>query len=137
MPPDARMVRPLPPDHLNDECAREWEKIVNAMPPGWFPPETHALLTQYAHHIVRARRVGQLLEDIERGKGTLDIDLYDRAAKMMERESRCLASLATRMRISQQALFDRTKPKGKFSGAAKPWKVVDVPPSGPRGSGEF
>jgi hypothetical protein len=51
----------------------------------------------------------------------LDIRDYDRLLKAQERETRCLASLATRMRISQQSTFDRTKRKPD-EPAVKPWE---------------
>jgi hypothetical protein len=40
-----------------------------------------------------------------------DIRAYDRLLKAQERKSRCIASLATRMRISQQSSYDKSKRK--------------------------
>lgn len=110
--------RPEPPEELSDEQAEEWRAVVNRLPADWFPRETHGLLSQYCRHVVAARRVAQLIDAAEAAE-QFDIEEYDRLLKMQEREGRALSSLATRMRISQQALYDKSKKKP--SAAKKPW----------------
>ena len=39
----------------------------------------------------------------------IDVGKYDKLLAMQEREGRALSSLATRMRITQQALYDKSK----------------------------
>lgn len=112
--------RPEPPDELTDEQADEWRAVVNRLPAEWLPRETHPLLTQYCRHVVMSRRIAQLVDAAERADD-LDIDEYDRLGKMMERESRIIASLATKMRISQQATYDPKRKKG--SQVKKPWEA--------------
>jgi hypothetical protein len=95
------------------------------MPADWFQRETHGLLIQYCRHVVTARHVARMLADIwtvaaVRNDG-INVRDYDRLLKAQERESRCIASLATRMRISQQSSFDRTKRKPD-EPAVKPWE---------------
>lgn len=114
--------RPEPPAELDDEQSQEWMSVVNRLPADWFPRETHGLLTQYCRHIVAARRVSQLIAAHE-GQEQIDIDEYDKLLKMQEREGRAISSLATRMRISQQATFDKEKKKGK-GGMRKPWEIA-------------
>lgn len=111
--------RPEPPADLTDEQAAEWRAVVNRLPADWFPRETHGLLAQYCRHVVAGRRIQQLVSSIEAEKD-FDLVAYDRALKMQERESRCIASLATRMRISQQSKFDKQKKRGTLT--AKPWE---------------
>ena len=114
------VVRPNPPDELTDEQAHEWRSVVNRMPADWFPRETFGLLVQYCRHVVSARRVGDLIENIidseESGRWLED---YDRLLKMQEREGRALSSLATRMRVSQHAQYNHKKKTG--SSVSKPW----------------
>lgn len=112
--------RPEPPHDLTDEQAEEWRAVVNRLPADWFPRETHGMLAQYCRHVVAARRVAQLIAAIEKSDG-FDIEEYDRLLKMQEREGRALSSLATRMRISQQATYDKTKKKPP--AARKPWEA--------------
>jgi len=114
------LARPEPPADLTPEQADEWWAVVERMPADWFPRETHGLLSQYCRHVVTARRVAQLIQSAE-GADDLDIQQLDQLYKMQEREGRALSSLATRMRISQQALIDkRTDKPGKT--AKKPWE---------------
>jgi hypothetical protein len=101
-PTTERVARPEAPYDLTDEQTEEWWAVVNRLPADWFPRETHAVLSQYCRHVVSARRVAQLIQSEETGEG-FDLDQYDKLLKMQEREGRALSSLATRLRITQQA----------------------------------
>jgi hypothetical protein len=113
--------RPEPPEELTDEQSHEWRAIVNRMPAEWFPRETHGILAQYCRHVVAARMVAQLVERVQACE-TLDLDEYDKVLKLHEREGRALSSLATRMRLTQQASYTDKTPKGK-GGIKRPWDV--------------
>jgi hypothetical protein len=110
--------RPDAPYDLTDEQSEEWWAIVNRMPADWFPRETHGVLAQYCRHVIAARRVAQLVAAEEAGE--LDLGRYDQLLKMQEREGRALSSLATRLRITQQATVSA---KAKKPGMVKkPWE---------------
>ena len=111
--------RAEPPTELTDEQAAEWVAIVNRMPAEWFPRETHGMLAQYCRHIVAARRVAQLIASVEVAD-SFDVGEYDTLLKMQEREGRALSSLATRMRLTQQATYDKSKKKP--GQTRKPWE---------------
>lgn len=126
--------RPEPPQELTDEEAVEWRAIVNRLPADWFPAETLPMLSQYCRHTVAARRVATMIEqldglmadEIKGGAKAAEVVLssaktVDRLLKMQERESRCIASLATKMRISQQTTYDKSRKKGTI-GPKKPWE---------------
>ena len=113
--------RPLPPADLTIEQKREWVEVVNRLPADWFPRETWALLSQYCRHVVAARHVAQLLERVE-SLDEVEVEQYDRLLKMQEREGRAISSLATRMRMSQQASYDAKRGKGSQSITKKPWE---------------
>lgn len=104
------LERPEAPGDLTTEQAEEWVCVTDGLPAEWFSSVTHGLLTQYCRHVVAARKVSQLIANVEAGK-ELIIEDYDRLLKMQEREGRALSSLATRMRITQQATYDKTKKK--------------------------
>lgn len=112
--------RPEPPDELTDEQAEEWRAVVNRLSAEWFPRETHGMLAQYCRHVVAARRVAQLVALAER-ENEFDVREYERLLRMQEREGRAISSLATRMRISQQATV-RAERARKPSQARKPWQ---------------
>lgn len=113
--------RPKAPAELTEEQANEWTAVVDRMPAEWFPRETHSLLAQYCRHVVSARHIAQLIEHHEQAH-KIDIDYYDRLLKMQEREGRAASSLATRMRITQQATYSGDKGKGKGNTVSKPWE---------------
>lgn len=118
--PIETVVRPDAPYDLTDEQSEEWWAVVNRMPADWFPRETHGMLAQYCRHVVAARRVAQLVAAAE-ASDPLDIENYDRLLKMQEREGRAISSLATRMRISQQATV-RAEQARRPTQVKKPWE---------------
>lgn len=126
--------RPEPPQDLTDDEAKEWRAVVNRLPADWFPAETLPMLGQYCRHTVAARRVASMIEqldglmaaEIKDGAKAAEVVLssaktLDRLLKMQERESRCIASLATKMRISQQTTYDKSRKKGAIT-PKKPWE---------------
>lgn len=112
--------RPSPPADLTAEQADEWRAIVNRLPADWFARETHAILAQYCRHIVRARRIASLIEAAE-GAKTFDVDAYRDLLRSEEEQSRAIASLATKMRISQQSSYDKSKKKPQ--AGKPPWEI--------------
>ena len=121
--------RPEPPVEMVPAQRIEWISVVNACPAEWFPPETHALLAQYCRHVVASKHIDELIIAAEKGsvpedggEPVLDIAYYDKLLKMQERESRIIASLSTKMRLSQQATYSPQKGKGGTKGGVKsPW----------------
>jgi hypothetical protein len=111
--------RPEAPDELTDEQAEEWRAITGRMPADWFPRETHGMLTQLCRHTVAARRVAQLIGVAESSEH-LNVDEYERLLSMQDRESRAVAMLATKMRISQQTTYDPRKRKPVIG--SPPWE---------------
>lgn len=116
-----RVERPTAPVHLTDEQAAEWNAIVERLPADWFPRETHDLLASYCAHMITQRRLSSAIDKIEGAEGAFDIEEYDKLLKMREREVRSASSLATRMRITQQTTYDKSKGKGN-GGKRKPWE---------------
>lgn len=123
---ESAIKHPEPPNELTEEMKLEWKAVVNRLPPDWFSRETHSLLTQYCRHILAARRVAQLIEHIEKSED-FNYQDYDQLLRMQERESRNISSLATRMRITQQAKYSHktahTAAKN-YSNTKKPWEQV-------------
>jgi hypothetical protein len=97
-----------------------WRHIVDDLPADWFRPSNHALLVQYVRHIVASRRIAQLIE-LEEASESFSVDTYAQLLAIQEREGRVMSSLATKMRLTQQAMFDDKKRKPQTSGK-KPWE---------------
>ena len=73
--------------------------------------------------MVTARRVSQLIAATEM-QSPIDVDVYKDLLKMQEAEGRAISSLATRMRLTQQATVNAKVQKPIDVGAAKkPWEV--------------
>ena len=111
--------RPAPPDDLTDEQAAEWIAVVERMPADWFPRETWPLLVQYCRHIVAAKRVDQLIETLQ-NEPDFELKAWADALKIQRQESGVIAALSTKMRLSQQTSYDKSKKKGS-GGVRKPW----------------
>jgi hypothetical protein len=114
------IARQTAPHELNDEETEVWSAVVNSWPADWFSPATVPLLTQYCRHVVQARRIAELIERAT-GDPELSVKDYDRLLKVQERESRAIASLATKMRISQQSTTNH-RGNQKNIQARKPWE---------------
>jgi hypothetical protein len=102
--------RPDPPSELTDEQAEEWRAVVDRLPADWFPRETFGLLCQYVRHVSRARRLAQMLDELERS-ADFDADQYSKLLREEAAQSASIANLATRMRISQYSSYDKKKAK--------------------------
>ena len=116
----ARVERPAPPPELSADLVDEWVRIVEVMPADWFGVQSHGVLMQYCRHRIAAKRIAHLIKVCESAED-FDLDEYDRLLKMQEREGRAISSLATRMRLTQQASYDKKK-KIQTSGK-RPWDL--------------
>ena len=108
--PGTVLPRPAPPEDLTEAQKDIWWSIVNRMPADWFPTETHALLAQYCRHVVRASRVAQAIDKYEKGKGFTPKD-YALLLRQEQIQTKLITTLSTKMRISQQSLYDKSKKK--------------------------
>lgn len=110
--------RPAAPDYLGDEEAAEWVAVVDRLSADWFPRETHGLLADYCRHVVRGRRIDQMIA-AQMDAPDVDVDALDKLYKMAERESRAASSLATRLRMTQQSTVSAKAKKPAVM--KKPW----------------
>lgn len=108
------------PHDLSDEETEIWASVVNTFQADWFTPATVPLLVQYCRHAVHARRIAELL-DKSMSDPDMPVDGYRALLKMQRDESAMLATLATKMRISQQATTNHRGNTIKTAGK-KPWE---------------
>jgi hypothetical protein len=105
--------RPSALPSLTPQQAVEWDAIVARMPSTWFLRETEPMLESYCKQIILLRELGQQLEA---AKGTPD---WERLFKLHNDGNKVLVLLATRMRLTQQSTYDKSKKKPVQ--AASPW----------------
>jgi hypothetical protein len=114
-----------PPDDLTAEAAEVWRSIVSSNPADLFSPGSSPLLAQLCRHTVAARRVAQWLAKIEQSEGALDEARWFQLLARQESESKVIAQLATRLRLTPQS---RYTPHGAATAARKtrtgpaPWE---------------
>ena len=109
-----------------DEETEVWRQVVEALPADWFNGSNMALLAQYCRHVVSARRVAQMLATMETGPDSLDLKEWRDLMRSQALETERLASLATKMRLSQQAVYGAraagTAQRNASTGP-RPWEL--------------
>lgn len=117
------------PIHMSDAEQSVWIDVVNDQPASAFTPTHAPLLEMYCRHITQARILADELISFDRAWLADDDGLkrYDRLLAMSERESRAASSLATRLRITRQAVeHPTTVGRGikNQSKGRKPWELA-------------
>jgi uncharacterized coiled-coil protein SlyX len=110
---DAR--RPEPPRDLSPAEAAYWRSFVSDMPPSWFRLVTQPLLKSYC-------RASARVDDLEAAyRSAEDDEECERLEARIERQNNLIARMSTKMRLTQQATYDKKKSKGPT--VRKPWEA--------------
>lgn len=117
-------VEAVLPYDLTDTEAAEWVAITKSAGPGWFPRETFPLLTQLCREIVRARKVAQLISQMEKSRKALDLEIYQSMLRTEMQLSASIASLSGKARLSQSSMYDKSKRKSALP-LELPWVTTD------------
>lgn len=120
--------RLLAPAHISDAERMVWLEVVNDQPADAFTVTHAPLLELYCRHIVQARVLADELANFDRAWLADDDGLkrYDRILAMAEREGRAASSLATRLRITRQAVEHPTtvgRNLARQNKSRKPWEL--------------
>lgn len=121
-----RLQAPL---HTSEAEQSVWREVVNDQPAGAFTATHAPLLELYCRHIVHARILADELANFDRAWMADDDGLkrYDKLLGMSERESRAASSLATRLRITRQAV-EHPMTVGRATASQnkgrKPWELA-------------
>jgi hypothetical protein len=121
--------RLAPPVHVSDAERSVWLEVVNDQPADSFSATHAPLLELYCRHVSNARVLADELLNFDRAWLADDEGLkrYDRLLAMAERESRAASSLATRLRITRQAVEHPTtvgRSLKNQSKVRKPWELA-------------
>ena len=111
--------RPEPLQSLTSEEAAEWKLLVNDLPADWFRDSNISLLENYVRCVVHCRRLAEMINQLL-GSDGFSVAEYDRLLKMQETQHRALLSFATKMRLTQQATYDKERSK-KRPLSKPPW----------------
>jgi len=126
--PIGASVRLSAPGHLSDAEISVWVQVVNDQPAASFTPTHIPLLEQYCRHVVQARLMAEMILNFDQSWINDDDGLkrYDKLLKMQEREGRAASSLATRLRITRQAIDQQTVARAQINApkSRKPWELA-------------
>lgn len=119
--------RLLPPLHLPDPEREVWLQVVNDQPASAFTQVHIPLLENYCRHVVLGRMLSDEISNFDRAWLADDDGLkrYDKLLTMHEREGRAASSLATRLRITRQAIHEITAGRkiANETKSKKPWEA--------------
>jgi hypothetical protein len=133
--------RPNPPDRMGSAEVEIWDRVVGAMPGGWFGPECHDLLARYCEIMARAEGVGRKLSELARQKDVIDRNgrsVFNTgvASANYREDLKTAAMLATTLRITPKSRLSTTKAQSLYDGssianrvarstaAVRPWEIT-------------
>lgn len=116
-------VRPEPPLDLTDNQRKIWEAVTNTKPPEWFEADSFPILKAYCIASDLHDRISHEIEQKLEVEEFTDRHVLD-LLKIQDQQAKLIASLAVKMRLTQQS---RYTPKAastanrKSAGGQKPW----------------
>jgi hypothetical protein len=119
--------RPEPPESLAQAEADVWRAIAATKPHDWWSADTFPLLEEYCRAAISANDVAKELAKFTKipARGER-FRRYLALRKLQDQTARLLASLATKMRLSQQSRYGArgasTAHDRSGQGATKPWE---------------
>lgn len=117
-----------PPLSMSDAEMSVWNEVVNDHPATAFTSMHAPILEMYCRHVVNGRILADELLNFDKSWLADDDGLkrYDKLLSMSERESRAASSLATRLRITRQAIDHGTAGNmiKNQARAKKPWELT-------------
>src|SRR5262245_21554128 len=105
--------RPAPPPDLQREEAEEWVAVVGQMSADYFGRELHGVLASLCRRIVAERRIAERIH-----VGGLSLEDLDRLLRMLDRESKAVASLAGKLKLTPKSKYSKDK---RILAGPRPW----------------
>ena len=126
-----RSIERLPqaPAELTADQAEVWCRVVATKPADWFQADSQPVLMEYCRSIVLAREIAQQVNDFDRTK-LVDYEgfkLWKELTQMQREQSKLVAMLAVRMRLTQQSKYEArgAATASKRAGLQRPWSVLE------------
>ena len=113
-----------PPPDLTEEQSDVWRSIVNGNPADLFNAGSAPVLAALCRHVVAARRVAGWIARLEEAQDGLDEEAWFRLLAHQEAESKAVAALATRLRLTPQSRYTPHGAAGrKDHDGPRPWEM--------------
>ena len=121
--------RLAPSAHLSDAEQLVWCRVVGDQPASAFTEVNRDMLDAYCQHVVMAQVMDDEIKAFDRAwlADSDGLKRYDTLLKMREREVRSASSLATRLRITRQAMADPKtvgRANSSMGRSRKPWELT-------------
>ena len=117
------------PDDLTGEEAEVWSRVAATKPGDWWDAGSTPLLAQYARAVVQSETVAELVRTVLTNLVTDPDELarYKELRKIQAALSAEIASLATKMRLTQQARYNakNSDTASRKVNGRKPWQVLE------------
>lgn len=113
--------RPDPPSFLTKAQKDVWRRVVDAMRADWFRDETLDLLVEYCQQVTLSRTINKRIEAYPMSAPLADLQ---KLQYMKDKAARLIATLATKMRITQQSTYHSERKKVGDAPAVDPWSSL-------------
>lgn len=126
-PIDPKRHPPVPPT-LSPRQQVLWSDIVRSKPVDWFDSGSLPILQALTAHIETLERIeGQFLDlgDLTDGD---QLDRLDKLSRLRDRESKAVATLSAKLRLTQQARYtaqSAATAARRGGGGPRPWETND------------
>ena len=111
--------RETAPAALTGDQLSVWNDTQSRMPADWFKDSIGTLI-QYCRHRVRANRLAQLVEEYE-ADPDFDLKVYQGLLASEMKNTTVIESCETKLRLTPQTRFDKSKKTGPQGKA--PWQL--------------
>jgi hypothetical protein len=111
-------TRPEPPKDLTPYAQQIWVDTVATKPPEWFEADTFPILRAYCIAADWHKRIADKIEEDP------DDTAVGKKLDVLEKQARLLATLAVKMRLTQQSRYTpmaAATANKKSAGGRKPW----------------
>lgn len=121
--------RPQPPADLNEKQREIWERTVaNEAADTFKTAALQQLLKEYCRHVVTSAKLAAMIEAMERLEvmSADDLSDYDGLLRMRDRETKAIASKATKLRLTNQSRYtpQAAGTANKAKQDLKPWQMT-------------
>jgi hypothetical protein len=126
VPVHDRDGRPSPPAFLAPDEASLWRAYVEALPPSWFPSETHAVLAELCQTVVASRRVAAELTAIKSLSRAKTFDRFRALTRIKTQQSEIVGRLSTKLRLTHQSRMSNRQASNEAQRPSiKPWDITN------------
>jgi len=118
--------RPEPPDHLCENAADEWRRVVAARAADWFGQEQLSHLASYCQHLATAQLISREIKAMPR---PVDASRRSKLLRDARDETKLAMDLARSLRLTlhSQRTAQTAGTESRRSNGSRPWEDGHVP----------